>query len=109
MRIERPQVKVISTQSEKDCDSKPISDAEQKKFLFQNYPDLYKQMYPDEVVEKKPNIVGGGPQPHQKREGQDIQQTNKVYRYDKYGDAKLDDSNSFSYNIQITTDMNIKR
>ena len=108
MRIEKPQVRIISTQSEELGESKPLSEDEQKKFLYLNYPDLYKQMCPEKVQDKKINPIGT-PQPHQKRVDQDIQQTNKVYTYNKYGSEELGEGNDFSYNIQIKTDMNFKR
>lgn len=108
MRIERPQVRVVSNQSEEIGESKPLSDEAQKSFLYENYPDIYKQMYPDETIEKKTDVIGGSI-PHQKRENQDIQQTDKIYKYNKYGSEQLDDQNTFSYNIQIKTDMNFNR
>lgn len=108
MRIDRPQVRVISNQSEEIGTSRELSDDEQKKFLYQNYPDIYKQMYPDEVIEKGTNEIGK-PKPLQKRVNQDIQQTNKIYKYNTYGDVNLGGNETFSYNIQIKTDMNFNK
>lgn len=104
--MQRPQVKIIQQQEESINDERQLSEEETKAFLYKNHPDLYKRMYPDIISEKKP--IQNYPIHQQKRINQDIQKSDKVYTYDKYDNASSDDG-GFSYKIQITTDMDIKR
>jgi len=104
--MRKPQIKVIEHQKETlNDDQRELSDEETKAFLYKNYPDLYKQLYPDTVVEKPQKL---GPLPPQKRIDQDVQKSDKVYTYNKYDNASSDDG-GFSYKIQITTDMNLNQ
>ena len=107
MRIERPHVNIVQQQSEEITGERELTEEETKRFLYDNHPELYKQMYPDTVIHtQKQNIDNQEiPLGLQKRENQDIQKSDAVYKYDKYGSAELNDYNDFSYNIQITTDM----
>ena len=101
-------VKVVEDQQEVVNSERELSDEETKAFLYKNYPDLYKQMYPNEnKVINKPRNGNQSPKPHQKREGNDIQQSDKTYVYNKYKDSSLSDGSSLGYKITITTDMDL--
>jgi hypothetical protein len=104
----KPQVRIIEDQKEEVKDERFLTEEETKAFLYKNYPEMYKKIYPDEVIEKpKPNNEPN-PKPHQKRVDQDIQKSNKVYTYNKYGTENLG-TDQFNYNIQIKSDMNINQ
>lgn len=104
--IRNTQVKILQSQTEETHSERELTEEETKAFLYQNYPDLYKQLYPDKVVDKKkPNNT---PNPPQKRVDQDVQKSDKVYTYNKYGSAPSEDG-GFSYKIEIKTDMNLNK
>jgi hypothetical protein len=105
--MRRAEIKIVQPQSEEITGERKLSDEETKAFLHKNYPDLYKQMYPDQVIENKPKQLK--PHPHQKREGNDIQKSNKTYVYNKYGSSEISQGTDFSYKIQIKTDMDINQ
>ena len=117
MIIGRPQIRVVQQQSEEISSDRELSDEETKSFLYKNYPDLYKQMYPGKVIDNEtgteyrdPSRGQQVPVPLEKRTGnEDIQKSNKTYTHDKYGSEQIDGSNGFSYKIEIKTDMNIRR
>jgi len=102
--MRRSQVKIVEPQSEKINKERELTEEETKAFLYKNHPDLYKQLYPNQIIEEKPK-----PKPHQKREGHDVQKSNKTYVYDKYGSSQIDHNTDFSYKIQIKTDMDIRK
>ena len=104
----RTQVKIVQQQSEEIKSERELTEEETKEFLYKNHPDLYKQIYPDQVIEHKPK-ENFGPKPHQKREGNDIQKSNKTYVHNKYGSSQIGQGTDFSYKIQIKTDMNINK
>tara|TARA_R110000772_G_scaffold2410_1_gene8282 strand:+ start:10868 stop:11188 length:321 start_codon:yes stop_codon:yes gene_type:complete len=106
--MQRPTVKIVQKQEETlNNDERSLSEEETKAYLYKNHPDLYKRMYPDTVVEKIPkrNTI---PNQSQKRVNQDVQKSDKVYKYDRYDSADSEDG-GFSYKIQITTDMNLNQ
>jgi hypothetical protein len=105
--MQRPTVRIVQQQEETvNNDERQLTEEETKAYLFKNHPDLYKKLYPDTVVEKpRQHTV---PLPAQKRVDQDIQKSDKVYKYDRYDNAGSEDG-GFSYKIQITTDMNLNQ
>ena len=102
--MRRPTVKIIQQQEESVNSDRQLTEEETKAYLYKNHPDIYKQIYPDTVVEKPSHSRIN---PHQRRIDQDMQKSDKVYKYDKYDNASSDDG-GFSYKIQITTDMKLK-
>lgn len=106
--MKRPEVRIVQQQQEQVNDERSLSEDETKEFLYKHHPDLYKRMYPEKVIPKKTEEPKQ-PLPPQKREGQDIQKSDNVYVYNKYGDAKIDNQTNFGYNIEIKTDMKFKR
>jgi hypothetical protein len=105
--MQRPSVRIVQKQEETlNNDERQLSEEETKAYLYQNHPDLYKKLYPDVVTERPKQRTD--PTPHQKRVGQDVQKSDKVYKYDRYDNAGADDG-GFSYKIQITTDMNLNQ
>ena len=97
-------IRMIEDQEESEVNDVEISAEQEKAYLFKYYPDLYKQMYPDEVVTQKQSVVGIPTQPSSSG---DISKSDKVYKFDRYGQSNISDSESFNYKITITTDMNI--
>lgn len=49
--------KVVEDQKQTEGSSKELKGEAKKRFLYENYPDLYKKMYPDEVIEEKPKKI----------------------------------------------------
>ena len=61
---------------------------------------MYKQMYPDEVIEVPRKKVTQDNKIDQKRVDQDVQKSDKVYVYNKYDSVNVGTDN-LNYNIQI--------
>jgi len=93
-------VRIIEDQEEEIRDVNPLTEEETKAFLSKNHPDLYKQLYPNEV---KPVVAT--PKKTIPKSSGDIQQTDKEYTYNKYDSMNIGDD-TISYKIQIKTDMN---
>ena len=71
-------VRIIEDQEEEIRDVNPLTEEETKAFLSKNHPDLYKQLYPNEV---KPVVAT--PKKTIPKSSGDIQQTDKEYTYNK--------------------------
>jgi hypothetical protein len=105
------QVRIVSNQKEEITSDRPASEEEKKAFLFKHYPEMYKKMYPDTVIEKpkskpKPNIWDKNP--HVKRNGEnDLGKSNNIYVKDKYTSADFGNGNSLNIKINIKTDMEL--
>lgn len=100
----RTNVRIIDNQTEEVTNERPLTEEETKAFLYKNYPDMYKQMYPDEVIEVPRKKVTQDNKIDQKRVDQDVQKSDKVYVYNKYDSVNVGTDN-LNYNIQIKTDM----
>lgn len=101
----RTNVRIIDNQQEEVHSERTLTEEETKAFLYKNYPDMYKQMYPDEVIEvPRKNVTQNNKPIDQKRVGQDVQKSDKVYVYNKYDSVNVGTDN-LNYNIQIKTDM----
>lgn len=103
--MERPIIRIIQQQEESVTDERQLTEEEIKAFLYKNQPDLYKKLYPDVITTKVVPNYNNHTVP-ERRINQDIQKSDKVYNYDRYGNASSEDG-GFSYKIQITTDMNL--
>ena len=105
------QVRVVSNQKEEITSDRLASEEEKKAFLYKNYPEMYKKLYPDTVIEKpkrevKPNMWDKNP--HIKRnEPNDLVKSNRTYVRNKYTSADFGGDNSLNIKIQIKTDMDI--
>ena len=100
----RTNIRIIDNQKEEVNSDRPLTEEETKAFLYKNYPDMYKQMYPDEVIEIPRKSEQNNKPIDQKRVDQDVQKSDKVYVYNKYDSVNLGTDN-LNYNIQIKTDM----
>lgn len=94
----RTSVRIIDNQKEEVHSERTLTEEETKAFLYKNYPDMYKQMYPDEVIEVPVKKID------QKRVGHDVQKSDKLYVYNKYDSVNIGNDN-LNYKIQIKTDM----
>lgn len=94
--------KVVEDQKQTEGSSKELKGEAKKRFLYENYPDLYKKMYPDEVIEEKPKKESKN---KPERTNKDLQKTNKTFVKNKYGSYDLQGGDKFGYKLKITTDM----
>jgi len=95
-------VKVVEQQKEVSGDSKELKGDKKKAFLYENYPELFKKMYPEEPIEYKKST-----KKETKRKNKDLQKTDKTFVKNKYGTYSLQGNEQFNYNLKITTDMNL--
>ena len=76
-----------------------LSEEQQKAYLYQYHPDIYKKLYPDQVIKK--HI------PEQPKSTGDSVKSNDTYRFDRYGSSNITETDSFEYKVTITTDMKL--